>query len=76
MCEDNKISLGHDCSICLVKFELGNNVVELQCDKSHIFHKSCLSEWTKQSYTCPVCREPIIRQLEDIEAYKQLARLN
>jgi hypothetical protein len=29
-----------------------------------------------QSYTCPICREPIINQTEDIEAYKHLARLN
>ena len=51
-------------------------MVGLKCDKTHIFHKSCLSTWTMQAYTCPVCREPIIRQLEDIEAYKQLSRIN
>jgi len=76
MCEKNKLTMSHECSICLTAFELGNNVVELKCDKSHIFHKTCLSTWTMQAYTCPVCREPIIRQLEDIEAYKQLSRIN
>lgn len=76
MCEKNKLSMNHDCSICITKFELGNNVVQLKCDKTHIFHKGCLTQWTAQSYTCPICREPIISQLEDIEAYKQLARLN
>lgn len=47
MCEKNKLTMSHECSICLTRFELGDNVVELRCDKSHIFHKTCLTTWTQ-----------------------------
>ena len=41
-----------------------------------MFHKPCITEWSLQNYTCPICRVPIISNTDDINAYKQLAQLN
>jgi HRD ubiquitin ligase complex, ER membrane component len=43
------------CYICLVEFELSNNIVSiLPC--GHIFDYSCINSWLQLKYTCPVCR--------------------
>ena len=44
-----------DCCICYGS--LNHDSIKLRC--SHIFHKSCISEWIKQSVTCPICRANI-----------------
>jgi hypothetical protein len=44
--------LGTECSICLQVCE--KNIVETKC--SHLFHKECIDEWIKRSYSCPLCR--------------------
>lgn len=44
-----------DCSICLDKLKLNDNLVILKCD--HVYHKSCIKKWLcNQSTKCCVCR--------------------
>lgn len=40
----------HICSICLDTLD-NNDIIKTNCN--HIFHKSCLINWTKN---CPICR--------------------
>lgn len=46
-----------ECSICILDFEINEDVVELTC--KHLFHHSCISEWSKRKLECPNCRLPI-----------------
>eukprot|EP01083_Nonionella_stella_P018818 52324_1 len=45
----------HDttCSICLCEYEHGDKCFRLPC--SHIYHEECLSLWTANHVTCPLC---------------------
>lgn len=42
-----------NCAICLIQYE---SAVKLKC--GHIFHAKCISEWLKNTKTCPMCRQP------------------
>ena len=44
-----------ECAICLEDFKKGEEVVELKCDKKHIFHRRCLQKWGENHSTCPLC---------------------
>lgn len=46
-----------ECSICLVDFETNDSVVALKC--KHLFHKTCIVEWSSHKAECPNCREKI-----------------
>lgn len=44
------------CSICMMQFKKGDNLLELKCE--HSFHKDCISHYLKEySYKCPICRK-------------------
>ncbi|EKX48676.1 hypothetical protein GUITHDRAFT_45358, partial [Guillardia theta CCMP2712] len=45
------------CSICLVDYEVGDDVRMLPC--LHAYHKACADEWLKCSHSCPVCKTNI-----------------
>lgn len=47
-----------ECSICLVDFETNDSVVSLKCN--HLFHKTCIVEWSSHKAECPNCREKIL----------------
>jgi hypothetical protein len=61
---------GHECSICLSNLTQEDQAVRLQCNEGHLFHFECLQKWAHQSYTCPVCRVPIIDNMREIEVYR------
>ena len=46
-----------NCTICVTKYQIGENIIELNC--KHIFHIECISEWVKYKSECPVCRQSI-----------------
>ncbi|CDW91085.1 zinc finger protein [Stylonychia lemnae] len=46
-----------ECAICLTKFIDNDDLLQLQCDKRHLFHRDCGSEWIKINATCPLCRQ-------------------
>lgn len=51
---DESILINKDCSICLDKLLLSNNLIILKCN--HIYHKDCIKSWFNQSTKCPICR--------------------
>ncbi len=55
-----KVPLCTECTICLEKFEINNNVIKLDC--CHVFHPKCIYEWLNPNKinTCPTCRNIII----------------
>ena len=71
-CEDDC----SECAVCLVPFETDVEVVQLQCSTNHIFHKNCILEWAQQSYTCPICRKPVINSEKEIEMYDMMQHRN
>lgn len=55
----NDYSVDEACPICMVEFEKDQNVINLPCNKKHIFHDSCIGEWIRRNNTCPLCKAPI-----------------
>jgi hypothetical protein len=52
----SKLDPLQECCICLKRLEHApNKIVMLPCHDTHVFHKSCLSKWSKRS--CPLCRK-------------------
>lgn len=49
------------CSICSVKYEEGDRVVNFECQNHHFFHLACINEWIHRSPTCPLCRAGLFR---------------
>ncbi|OVA19742.1 zinc finger protein [Macleaya cordata] len=55
---------GHDCTVCLTRFESDSEVNHLSC--GHFFHKVCLEKWLDYwNITCPLCRTPLMPEYED-----------
>ena len=73
---DEVDSSGNCCSVCLVPFENGDKTVPLPCNTTHIFHKECLLSWAEQSYTCPICRKPVITSENEIKLYEMMHQRN
>src|SRR5690606_40689934 len=42
------------CPICRSSCEEDPDFIKIKCN--HIFHKSCILQWTKKSTSCPMCR--------------------
>ncbi|CAI9758209.1 unnamed protein product [Fraxinus pennsylvanica] len=50
---------GTDCSVCLNEFQEDENLRLLpKC--SHAFHLPCIDTWLRSHQNCPVCRAPIV----------------
>lgn len=47
-----------ECTICLGKFKVGDNLMHLLCD--HKFHSCCLVPWLENYVCCPCCRIEIL----------------
>ena len=51
--------IDYECSICLEHNNpklYDNTFVSINCPKKHVFHKECITEWSKSAKTCPLCR--------------------
>ena len=49
--------IGEQCSICWDNVENLESMAVTKCrSKPHVFHKSCITSWTKNSSSCPNCR--------------------
>lgn len=50
-----------------------DDLATLSC--KHTFHKECIKDWLKRQTTCPVCRNPISQQDQDvINAVKKIEK--
>ena len=65
-----------ECAVCLVPFEPDVDIVPLPCNDNHVFHKDCILSWAQQSYTCPICRKPVINSEKEIEVYEMMQHRN
>jgi hypothetical protein len=46
------------CPICIVDFEIGDDLRVLPCPGKHRFHQHCVDPWLLElSSSCPICRE-------------------
>ncbi|XP_042019823.1 E3 ubiquitin ligase BIG BROTHER-related-like [Salvia splendens] len=45
------------CVICQVEYEVGENLVSLQCD--HLYHSECISKWLQINKICPICNNEV-----------------
>jgi len=48
------------CSICLDRFNSGDNVWILPCDERHIFHDNCIKSWLRKNNSCPLCQRNVV----------------
>jgi hypothetical protein len=55
----NDYSVDDVCPICITEFEKDQNIINLPCNKGHIFHEDCIGEWIRRDNTCPLCKAPI-----------------
>ncbi|CAI2377906.1 unnamed protein product [Moneuplotes crassus] len=55
-----------ECTICLEGFKEGDNIINLPCHSTHIFHAQCIADWVRINNNCPLCKTPITQ--EDINA--------
>ena len=46
-----------DCSICLTKFSVGEELISLPCDQKHSFHAGCIRQWLQRQNSCPLCQK-------------------
>ncbi|CAL0307763.1 unnamed protein product [Lupinus luteus] len=54
-----------ECIVCLTQFEPESEINHLCC--GHMFHKVCLEKWLNYwNITCPLCRAPIMLEVEDM----------
>ncbi|TNV76709.1 hypothetical protein FGO68_gene16386 [Halteria grandinella] len=44
------------CPICMDNFDSSQQVIQLTCNKNHIFHEPCLFQWYSKNKNCPLCR--------------------
>ena len=44
------------CAICMENYEIGNKIVQLDCDGKHTFCRDCIARWLPNKITCPLCR--------------------
>lgn len=51
------------CCICMLQFEIGENIKLLPCNKKHIFHNACIDKWLCHNKACPTCRKEISKKL-------------
>ena len=48
--------VGDQCSICMENYEIGRNMMRLDCDGKHAFCQVCIEGWFADHKTCPLCR--------------------
>lgn len=58
--EDNEREV---CCICMLPFEIEENIKLLPCNNKHIFHKNCIEKWLSNNKNCPTCRKEINKKL-------------
>ena len=44
----------------------GEELVGLPCFEAHVFHKDCLWKWLGSHSTCPLCREKVQVDLQEV----------
>lgn len=45
-----------ECCICMEPIEMGDEARRLPCPGNHVFHRTCIDEWMRHSFVCPIDR--------------------
>lgn len=53
-------NLANECVICLADYNSGDTVCLSKCERTHIFHEKCITEWITINAICPICRIRIV----------------
>ena len=53
------------CIICLEEYVNGDNSIALPC--IHIFHANCIKTWLKDNNSCPICKNEIKYENEELD---------
>ena len=48
------------CIICTYAIKSHHEVIQLKCDKRHIFHSNCIRKWLMYKVECPLCKSKYI----------------
>ena len=59
------------CSICLNKYKSPDIIKEFPC--KHIFHKTCILKWLKNSDRCPICKYDISNDINNMDFDKLIS---
>lgn len=51
------------CCICILPFQVNENIRLMPCNRKHIFHKRCIDKWLSHNKACPTCRKEITKKL-------------
>lgn len=77
----NKALLEDECTICLEDLDDDKGLTQLQkclqcidkkdkriyfTDCEHVFHGRCMDKWLSEDPTCPLCRERVIDNIEEV----------
>ena len=77
----NKAFLEDECTICLEDLDDDKGLTQLQkclqcidkkdkriyfTDCEHVFHGRCMDKWLSEDPTCPLCRERVIDNIEEV----------
>ena len=55
---DTKVEI-ESCAICLESFTQEDKIIEMNCDKRHIFHEKCIEDWLMKKLECPLCKKAV-----------------
>eukprot|EP00960_Hanusia_phi_P031737 749461-Hanusia_phi.AAC.1 len=62
------------CPICEETLEDGEGILRLPC--SHVFHDDCICPWLKHHNTCPICRNELPAECDDLDCKSQRTSSN
>lgn len=48
------------CIICTYTIKSHHEVIQLKCDKRHVFHSNCIRKWLTYKVECPLCKSKYI----------------
>ena len=67
-----RIGATENCCVCLEDFNPDEPVIELKCNKAHIFHPHCLENWAGRNRGCPLCRKNFVEMARNEVTLEQL----
>lgn len=47
-----------NCSICLERINIYHRPYSTFC--GHLFGESCIFQWVRKKFSCPICRKPVL----------------
>ncbi|CDW76609.1 zinc finger protein [Stylonychia lemnae] len=61
------------CIVCYKKMKPLDEIVVLNCNIKHIYHKKCIKDWFKRNDDCPRCKVDVISQLNPLNENERMS---